>query len=79
LSDYIAPSRITVILGEAVSIWELTIEHPHNDFLKSKEQLSQFRETLRNLIVEIGKAHGKHTPLVSPLILFCKIIGGQKM
>jgi hypothetical protein len=63
LSDHIAPSRITAVLGEAVSIWELTIERPNNDFLKSKEQLSQFRETVRQLIVDIGKAHGKHTPL----------------
>ena len=63
LSDYIAPARVTAILGEAVSIWELTIERPHNDFLKSKEQLSQFREIVRQLIVDIGKAHGKTTPL----------------
>jgi len=63
LSDHIAPSRITAVLGEAVSIWELTIESPHNDFLKSREQLSQFRETVRKLIVDIGKTHGKHTPL----------------
>ena len=63
LSDHIAPARVTAVLGEAVSIWELTIESPHNDFLKSKEQLSQFRETVRQLIVEIGKMHGKHTPL----------------
>lgn len=63
LSDHIDPARITAVLGEAVSIWELTIEHPHNDFLKSKEQLSQFRETVRQLIVEIGKAHGKQAQL----------------
>jgi hypothetical protein len=63
LSDRIAPARITAVLGEAVSIWELTIERPHNDFLKSKEQLSQFRETIRQLIVDIGKSHGKHMPL----------------
>lgn len=63
LSDHIAPSRIHAVLGEEISIWELTIERPNNDFLKSKEQLSQFRETVRQLIVDIGKAHGKHTPL----------------
>jgi hypothetical protein len=63
LSDHIAPSRITAVLGEKVSIWELTIERPSNDFLKSKEQLSQFRETARQLMVDIGKAHGKNTPL----------------
>jgi hypothetical protein len=63
LSDYIAYSRITDVMGEAVSIWELTIERPHNDFLKSMEQLSKYRETIRQLIADIGKAHGKHTPL----------------
>lgn len=63
LSDHIAPSRITEVLGENISIWELTIERPDNDFLKSKDQLSKFRETVRQLIVDIGKAHGKHTPL----------------
>jgi len=63
LSDSVAQARVTAILGEAVSIWELTIDRPHNDFLKSKAQLSQFRESARQVIVAIGKAHGKHTPL----------------
>ncbi len=63
LSDRIAPTRVTTVLGEDVSIWELTIECPHNDFLKSKEQLSQFRKAVRQLMVDIGQAHGKGTPL----------------
>lgn len=63
LSDKIASSRITEVLGESVSIWELTISNPHNDFLKSKDQLSKFREIARQLIADIGKAHGKHTPI----------------
>jgi len=63
LSDIIAPSRVTAILGVEVSIWELTIARPNNDFLKSKNQLSKFREAVRQLIVDIGKIHGKHTPL----------------
>ncbi len=63
LSDRIDKSRITTVLGQDVSVWELTIEQPHNDFLKSKEQLSRFREKARKLIVEIGQTHGKHAPL----------------
>lgn len=63
LSDKIAHPRITEVLGEAVSIWELTIEAPHNDFLKSKEQLSEYRKIVRQIMVEIGIAHGKQTPL----------------
>jgi hypothetical protein len=63
LSDHIDHSRVHAVLGNSVSIWELTIANPHNDFLKSKEQLSQFRETMRQLIVSIGKVHGKTTAL----------------
>ncbi len=63
LSDSIAYERVKVILGKEVSIWELTLEKPHNDFLKNKEQLSLYRETMRKLMVDIGKKHGKTTPL----------------
>lgn len=63
LSDTIAHSRITSVLGPHVSIWELTIDAPHNDFLKSREQLSLFRQVIRSLMVDIGKAHGKSTEL----------------
>ena len=63
LSDYIASSRIEAVMGKAISIWELTIKKPNNDFLKSKEQLSLFRRTIRELLDEIGKAHGKQTPI----------------
>lgn len=59
LSDSIAHDRIQAVLGEDVSIWELTIKSPNNDFLKSRNQLSRYRETVRKLIVDIGKAHGK--------------------
>jgi len=63
LSDSIAYERITAVLGKEVSIWELTIEKPHNDFLKGKVQLSIYRETMRKLMVDIGRSHGKTTPL----------------
>lgn len=63
LSDSIAHERVKAVLGENVAIWELTIEKPHNDFLKTKGQLSIYRETIRKLMVEIGKAHGKSTQL----------------
>lgn len=63
LSDKIVAERVTAVLGNAVSIWELTIEEPHNDFLKSKEQLSRYRRAIRRLLDDIGEAHGKDTPL----------------
>lgn len=63
LSDKIAYSRITSVLGENVSIWELTIEDCHNDFLRSQAQLSMFRAIIRRLMVRIKEKHGQATPL----------------
>lgn len=65
LSDRISHDRITSILGQNVSIWELTVESKflHNDFIRSNAQLSQFRETVRKLIVSIKGQHGQSTPL----------------
>src|SRR6185369_17949091 len=51
LSAKIAAERIESVLGDKVSIWEVTIDKPHNDFLRSEAQLSMFRETARKLIV----------------------------
>tara|TARA_R110001583_G_scaffold51161_7_gene159732 strand:- start:5265 stop:6425 length:1161 start_codon:yes stop_codon:yes gene_type:complete len=63
LSDHVSHKRITAVLGTDVSIWEVTIQHPHNDFMQAKQQLSLFRKCLRNLIVEIRQVHGEAIPL----------------
>lgn len=51
------------MLGADVSIWELTISDPHNDFLKTSDQLSEFRKAVRKLMVQISEKHGNKTPL----------------
>ena len=63
LSDNVAHERIKQILGDDLSIWEVTIQAPHNDFLKSQQQLSQFRSIIRKLMVEIKEQVGSTTPL----------------
>lgn len=63
LSGSICSDKIIAVLGKKISIWELTIDKPNNDFLKSKDQLSSYRETVRKLMVEINKAHSKDTYL----------------
>jgi hypothetical protein len=62
-SAKISPDRITAVLGSNISIWELTIEKCHNDFLKSRAQLSAFRETARQLMGRIAETHGLNSPL----------------
>jgi hypothetical protein len=63
LSDRVARGRVTSIVGQDVSIWELTTTDPHNDLLGSRAQLSTFRETVRKLMVRIKRKHGQSTPL----------------
>lgn len=63
LSATIRNERITSVFDRPVSIWELTIADPHNDFLASKEHLSEFRIAARKVMSEIMKSHGSTTSL----------------
>lgn len=63
LSATIDNTRITQVLGEGVSIWTLTIENPNNDFLKSKQQLSEFRSVFRKLLNDIKYRHGQNNEI----------------
>lgn len=63
LSGTISNERITSVLGEDVSIWTLTIDNPENDFLKSKQQLSEFRKIFRNLLNDIKFNHGQNNEI----------------
>lgn len=63
LSAAIDNSRISNVLGNEASIWTLTIDHPHNDFLKSREHLKFFREQFRKLLNEIKIKHGQDNEL----------------
>lgn len=63
LSADIDNSRIHEAIGENISIWTLTVDNSHNDMLRSKEQLSEFRKTLRQLFNKIKLAHGQDATL----------------
>ena len=63
-SDTIAKERIEQVLGETgVSIWTLTIPKPDKDFLKSRDQLSQFREIFRDILGKIKTHHPDATAI----------------
>ena len=59
LSATITDDRIAAVLGEDTPIWRVTVPEPHNDFLKSRKQLRQFREAIRLLMDEIKARHGE--------------------
>lgn len=60
LSANIDNSRIsTVFPGKDLSIWRMSTAAPHNDFLKSREQLRLFRQHFRKLLDRIKARHGQ--------------------
>ncbi len=63
LSASVSDERIKTVLGEECSIWEFTIDNPNNDFLKKKEELSNFRTLVRGLMDEIKFVHGEKVNL----------------
>jgi allophanate hydrolase subunit 2 len=63
LSATVTDDRITSVIGEDVAIWKVTIPTPHNDCLKSQEQLASFRATMRPLLDRIKAIHGQNTAL----------------
>jgi len=63
ISATITADRITKVLGEDVSIWEVTVAAPNNDVVKARETLARFRETVRPLLDRIKAAHGHGTPI----------------
>jgi hypothetical protein len=62
LSGSINKNDITAILGTDCSIWEIAIHAPFNDYLRTKELLSKFRDITRYTLNKIKQAHGC-TPL----------------
>lgn len=65
LSGRIMQDRITSVIEEPVTIWEITVDEKflHNDFIKSSAQLSLWRTALRKLMEKIKQEHGQQTPL----------------
>ena len=63
LSATVDNTRITSVLGNDISIWTLTIENPNNDYLKSREQLSLFRQRFRQILDRIKAMHGQDVEL----------------
>ena len=63
LSGTVNTDRIVSVLGHEVSIWTITVPTPHNDLIKTREQLSTFRSLARLLFDEIKAAYDQSTLL----------------
>ncbi len=59
LSADINYERIEKVIGKTTSIWEITIDSPNNDFLKTEKLLSDFRSITRYALNKIKLHHGR--------------------
>lgn len=62
-SATVIEERITSLLGEGASIWRVTLPTPHNDAIKSRDQLSRLRSLLRLALDRIKAAYSQSTVL----------------
>jgi hypothetical protein len=59
LSATITDERVTDVLGTDCSIWSLTHSEPNNDYLRSRQQLQNFRKKIRVAFDQIKAQHGE--------------------
>jgi hypothetical protein len=63
LSGHISDERVRSVMNGPCSIWEITVNDPGNDFLRSKELLSEFRTLCRKVYDLIKIKHGQQALL----------------
>jgi hypothetical protein len=79
LSAKIRPERLKTIVNSPLSVWEITIDSPHNDFLRSETQLVMFRDALRKMLSAIGAAYPglKKLPIFPAMPVACAVELGR--
>jgi len=63
LSATITEDRITKVLDSKASIWTITHKSPNNDFLKTRNILSEFRRICRTFFDNVKSIHGQDSVL----------------
>ena len=59
LSASISDDRVRAAIGNDATLWKVNVPDPDNDYLRSKEQLREFRIIARRLMRRIKDAHGQ--------------------
>jgi hypothetical protein len=63
LSGLIPEKRIATTLGPDCSIWTITHDEPHNDYLRSPVELADFRKVIRKAYSQIKLVHGENATI----------------
>jgi hypothetical protein len=59
MSATINDARVTDILGPEIDIWAIEAQDPHNDVMKRRDDLAEFRRLLRRTFNLIKATHGE--------------------
>jgi hypothetical protein len=59
LSATVNDDRIVEVLGADVAVWSIEAVNPHNDIMRRRGDLEEFRRLLRSLLNEIKARHGE--------------------
>lgn len=63
MSDRVNRDRIYAVLGNEVSIWEITVEKPNRNILKSKQTLENFKNKVRDAYSDIRTIQGEQSEI----------------
>ena len=62
LSATIIPSRVMNVLSDP-TLWQISHLNPHNDILKTREQATAFRRSIRRLLNRVKARHGQNATI----------------
>ena len=63
VSATVSDDRIHAALGDEAAIWSIDVESPHNDCIRSPEDLVELRKILRRVLNDIKSRHGEQAAI----------------
>ena len=60
LSATVNDARVFEVLGPNVAIWAIEAANPHNDVMRRRGDLAEFRRRIRSVFNDIKAFHGEH-------------------
>lgn len=63
MSDKVNRDRIYAVLGNDISIWEISVDEPNRNILQSKETLVNFKDKVRNAYSDIRTIQGENSEI----------------
>ena len=63
MSDKVNRERIHAVLGNDISIWEITVDEPNRNIMQTKETLINFKNKVRDAYSDIRTIQGENSEI----------------